>query len=186
MLGLNDLRFEVRFHCARSLAAIVRKSPSVRVEAAHVLNVIRREVAAGKGVWESRRLLDHIDSDAETPLVDESIRKRASHSLAVDGDAETPLVDEWIRNRASHSLAHVFTLLSFVLSPVPLQVAFLDHGAVQCGFCTPGMLLTAKALLDKNPHPTEDEIRHALRRVICRCTGYVPIVRAVQAVANGQ
>lgn len=71
-------------------------------------------------------------------------------------------------------------------NPHPLQVAFLDHGAVQCGFCTPAMILTAKALLDKNPHPTEDEIRHALRRVICRCTGYVPIVQAVQAVANGQ
>lgn len=67
-------------------------------------------------------------------------------------------------------------------NPHPLQVAFLDHGAVQCGFCTPAMLLTAKALLDRNPNPSEDEIRKAIKRVLCRCTGYVPIVKAIQAV----
>ncbi|HBN08804.1 MAG TPA: (2Fe-2S)-binding protein [Cyanobacteria bacterium UBA8530] len=69
--------------------------------------------------------------------------------------------------------------------PHPLQVAFLEYGAVQCGFCTPAMLLTAKALLDRNPHPTEEEIRQALKRVLCRCTGYVPIIKAIQAVAEG-
>ena len=61
----------------------------------------------------------------------------------------------------------------------PLQQAFIDHGTVQCGFCIPGTLLTAKALLDENPHPTEAEVRHYLNGNICRCTGYSKIVTAV-------
>jgi aerobic-type carbon monoxide dehydrogenase small subunit (CoxS/CutS family) len=67
----------------------------------------------------------------------------------------------------------------------PLQQAFLDQGGVQCGFCTPGMLISAKALLDRNPSPDEDEIRLALSGNLCRCTGYSGIVRAVQAAAQG-
>jgi carbon-monoxide dehydrogenase small subunit len=66
----------------------------------------------------------------------------------------------------------------------PLQQAFMDHGAVQCGFCTPGMILTAKALLDENPKPTEAEVRAALAGNICRCTGYVKIVQAILAVSE--
>ena len=65
-----------------------------------------------------------------------------------------------------------------------LQRAFIDHGAVQCGFCTPGMLLSAKALLDQNPNPTRDEIRVAISGNACRCTGYSKIVDAVEAVAK--
>jgi carbon-monoxide dehydrogenase small subunit len=66
----------------------------------------------------------------------------------------------------------------------PLQRAFLDQGGVQCGFCTPGMLISAKALLDENPQPSEDEIRLALSGNLCRCTGYSGIVRAVQTAAG--
>jgi len=66
----------------------------------------------------------------------------------------------------------------------PLQKAFLDHGAVQCGFCTPGMILTAKALLDRKPHPTEAEVRDAMAGNYCRCTGYKKPVEAVLAVAE--
>ncbi|RPJ46063.1 MAG: (2Fe-2S)-binding protein [Candidatus Latescibacterota bacterium] len=66
----------------------------------------------------------------------------------------------------------------------PLQEAFLDEGAVQCGFCTPGMLLAAKALLDRNPSPTEAEIRKALAGTLCRCTGYENPVRAVRRAAE--
>jgi carbon-monoxide dehydrogenase small subunit len=62
----------------------------------------------------------------------------------------------------------------------PLQQAFLEEGAVQCGFCTPGMLVSAKALLDENTNPSEEEIRQYLRGNLCRCTGYTSIVRAVQ------
>jgi aerobic-type carbon monoxide dehydrogenase small subunit (CoxS/CutS family) len=66
----------------------------------------------------------------------------------------------------------------------PLQRQFLEQGGVQCGFCTPGMLMSAKALLDRNPDPTEEEIRIALSGNLCRCTGYQGIVRAVQAAAR--
>ena len=61
----------------------------------------------------------------------------------------------------------------------PLQEAFIEHFAVQCGYCTPGMILKAKALLDENPDPTEDEIREGLSGNLCRCTGYVKIVEAI-------
>lgn len=62
----------------------------------------------------------------------------------------------------------------------PLQDAFADLGAAQCGYCTPGILLTAKALLDQNPHPTRDQIREALSGNLCRCTGYLQIFEAVE------
>lgn len=65
-----------------------------------------------------------------------------------------------------------------------IQEAFLDKAAVQCGYCTPGMILSAKALLDRKPHPTETEIREAIAGNLCRCTGYVNIVRAIQAAAD--
>ena len=63
----------------------------------------------------------------------------------------------------------------------PLQQAFIDHFAAQCGYCTPGMILAAKALLDRNPDPTEEEVREGLSGNLCRCTGYVQIVEAVLA-----
>ncbi|MDO9577287.1 MAG: (2Fe-2S)-binding protein [Candidatus Cloacimonadales bacterium] len=65
-----------------------------------------------------------------------------------------------------------------------LQQAFVENGAIQCGFCTPGMLMSAKALLTKNPHPTSAEIKDALEGNLCRCTGYVPIINSVLAVAK--
>jgi aerobic-type carbon monoxide dehydrogenase small subunit (CoxS/CutS family) len=67
----------------------------------------------------------------------------------------------------------------------PLQAAFLEHGGVQCGFCTPGMLVSATALLAENASPDEDEVRIALSGNLCRCTGYDGIVKAVLGVANG-
>ncbi len=66
----------------------------------------------------------------------------------------------------------------------PLQQAFMEHGAIQCGFCTPGMVLSAKALLDENPKPTEMEVRQAIAGNLCRCTGYQKIVEAILAVSN--
>jgi carbon-monoxide dehydrogenase small subunit len=66
----------------------------------------------------------------------------------------------------------------------PLQQAFIDHGAVQCGFCTPGMILSAKALLDENPAPDEAQVRAGLAGNLCRCTGYNQIVEAVLAAAE--
>jgi len=66
----------------------------------------------------------------------------------------------------------------------PLQKKFIEHAALQCGICTPGFLVSAKALLDRNPDPTEEEIRYALAGNLCRCTGYDKIVRAVDAAAK--
>lgn len=68
--------------------------------------------------------------------------------------------------------------------PHPIQQAYLDEGAVQCGYCTPGFIMSTKALLDENPAPTEAEIREYLNGNLCRCTGYVNIVKAVQRAAE--
>jgi len=68
----------------------------------------------------------------------------------------------------------------------PLQKAFLDHGAYQCGFCTPGMLMSTKALLDENSKPTTEQIKEGIDGNICRCTGYNSIIRAVTAVVKGE
>ena len=70
--------------------------------------------------------------------------------------------------------------------PHPLQKAFVEKGAIQCGFCTPGMILTAKAFLDENPHPSEGEVKRAISGNLCRCTGYVKIVEAILSVAEKQ
>jgi AAA family ATP:ADP antiporter len=100
LLGLEDLRFEVRFQCGRSLAAILEKNPKLRIDKERVFDVVRREVAVGRPVWESHRLLDTIDADSRS------------------------FVDEFLKDRAGQSLAHAFTLLSLVLPTAPLQIAY--------------------------------------------------------------
>lgn len=66
----------------------------------------------------------------------------------------------------------------------PLQEAFIEHGGFQCGFCTPGMILAAKALLDENPNPSEEELKHFMHGNICRCTGYKKIIESIMAAAQ--
>jgi aerobic carbon-monoxide dehydrogenase small subunit len=68
--------------------------------------------------------------------------------------------------------------------PHPLQKAFVEKGAIQCGFCTPGMILTAKTFLDEHPHPSEGEVKRAISGNLCRCTGYVKIVEAILSVSD--
>jgi ATP:ADP antiporter, AAA family len=99
ILGLSDIRFEVRFQCGRSLAAIVAKQPDLRIDADRVFEVVQKEVAVGRPVWEGRNLLDRLD------------------------EGESTFVDDFIKSRASQSLAHVFTVLSLVLPAEPLQIA---------------------------------------------------------------
>ncbi|HKT81292.1 MAG TPA: hypothetical protein VJP86_13790, partial [Vicinamibacterales bacterium] len=101
LLGLDDLRFEVRLQCGRSLAAIVDRNPMVHVDKARVFEVVEREVAVGRPVWESRQLLDRLD----------------------DPDQRS-FVDEFLEDRANQSLAHVFTLLTTVLPSEALRTAF--------------------------------------------------------------
>ncbi len=69
--------------------------------------------------------------------------------------------------------------------PHALQEAFADTGAIQCGYCTPGMIIAAKALLDQNPHPTQEEIREGISGNLCRCTGYGQIIEAIERVSEG-
>jgi hypothetical protein len=101
MLGLDDQRFEVRFQCARSLVAIVEKNPRIRVDRDRIFEVVRRETAVGRPVWEGQRLLSLLEDQHEHVFV-----------------------DEFVKDRASRSLAHVFTLLSLALPPEPLRIAF--------------------------------------------------------------
>jgi len=101
MFGLEDPRFDVRFQSARSLASIVEKNAWVHVDSPQIFAIVLTELAVGRGVWESRRLLDGVDA----------------------GDSQSP-IDQFVRNRAGESLAHVFTLLSLVLPREPLLMAF--------------------------------------------------------------
>jgi len=101
ILGLGDQRFEVRFQCARSLVAIVEKNPRVHIDRDLIFEVVRRETAVGRPVWEGQRLLSLLEDQHEHVFV-----------------------DEFVKDRASRSLAHVFTLLSLALPPEPLRIAF--------------------------------------------------------------
>jgi len=89
--------------------------------------------------------------------------------LAVEADRKSVLTIEGLRKEGQG---------------VALQRVFVEHGAIQCGFCTPGMILSAKALLDQNPHPTDEQIKEALAGNLCRCTGYAKIREAVRSVAR--
>lgn len=84
--------------------------------------------------------------------------------------------------------AEIMTIegMSRVGSLHPLQKAFIEEGAVQCGFCTPGMIMVAKDFLDKNPSPSEEDFKSAISGNLCRCTGYVKIVNAIKKVAKGE
>jgi len=99
-------------------------------------------------------------------------------TIIIDGEA----VRSCILLAASVNKKTLLTIegLGGVKNVHPLQQAFVDAGAVQCGYCTPGMIMSAKALLDKNPNPTEAEIKEALAGNLCRCTGYLKIIQAVQ------
>jgi aerobic carbon-monoxide dehydrogenase small subunit len=85
-----------------------------------------------------------------------------------------------------HSITTIEGVMSKEGALDRIQEAFVDHGAVQCGFCTPGMIMSAKALLDENPNPTEDEIKEAIAGNLCRCTGYVKIIDAIRSVGEGR
>lgn len=104
-------------------------------------------------------------------LVDDKLT-RSCRTMALDVAGHTVTTIEGIRRPDGR--------------PNDLQVAFLEHGAVQCGFCTPGMIIAGEALLRRNPTPTREQIRKAINGNICRCTGYQQIVDAIEAVAQAR
>ena len=129
-----------------------------------LLNLIREEMGLtgakyGCGIGECGACTVHLDGE---PVL-------GCMTLAVDCDGRSV---ETIESLSDGTELH------------PIQQAYLDEGAVQCGFCTPGFIMTTKALLEENPEPSETEIREYLKGNLCRCTGYVNIVRAVQKAAQ--
>jgi len=128
-----------------------------------LLSVLRGEL----GLTGSKEGCDDSECGACMVLIDgQTVNSCSFLALQADGRAVTT-----VEGLASSSELH------------PLQRAFLEHGGVQCGFCTPGMLISATALLTAHPDPTEDEIRAGLSGNLCRCTGYVGIVAAVRSAA---
>ena len=128
-----------------------------------LLSVLRGEL----GLTGTKEGCDDSECGACMVLIDgQPVNSCSFLALQADGRAVTT-----VEGLASGSELH------------PLQRAFLEHGGVQCGFCTPGMLISATALLTANPDPTEDEIRAGLSGNLCRCTGYVGIVAAVRSAA---
>jgi carbon-monoxide dehydrogenase small subunit len=102
--------------------------------------------------------------------------------VIIDGKAENSCMK--FAKKLGGAKIETIENLSSPIKLHPIQEAFIEVGAVQCGYCTPGMVMSSKALLDSNPNPTEDEIRVAIDDNICRCTGYVKIVDAIKLAAE--
>ena len=148
---------------------IVNKIPyEIRVDVhALLIEVLRDELGFGfKGVHESCGSGDCgactvlLDGEPVLSCVTLAVTARDREITTIEGLAESGTLD-------------------------PLQKAFVDHGALQCGYCTPGMILSSKALLNENPDPTEMDVKKALAGNLCRCTGYNKIIQAVRSVAKG-
>jgi aerobic-type carbon monoxide dehydrogenase small subunit (CoxS/CutS family) len=131
-----------------------------------LVEVLRDEL----GLTGTKRGCDTASCGACTVLIDGLAVKSCSVLAVQAEDAEITTVEGLA---AGHQLT-------------PLQRSFLDHGAYQCGFCTPGMLISATALLQEKPNPTRREIQEGIHGNLCRCTGYNSIIRAIAAVAQGK
>jgi len=129
-----------------------------------LLHVIRDKF----GLTGTKRGCDHGDCGACTVLLD-GLPVNSCLVLAVEANGRDVVTIEGL---AQDGKLH------------PLQEAFIEQGAIGCGFCTPGMIMSAKALLDEIPHPTEGQVREAIAGNLCRCTGYVKIVKAILAAAS--
>jgi len=138
---------------------------TIEVEAAELLVDTLRERL---GLTGTKKACGTGDCGACTVIIDgEAVRSCIFLAASVNG--KTVLTIEGLGNAVN---VH------------PIQQAFVDVGAVQCGYCTPGMIMAAKALLDKNPDPTVDDIKEALSGNLCRCTGYTKIIEAVRTAAG--
>lgn len=131
-----------------------------------LLDVLRREL----GLTGTKKGCDHGDCGACTVLIDgKAVNSCLVLAVAAEGK-EIITIEGLAKDGDLH----------------PLQKAFVEYGAIQCGYCSPGMILSAKALLDENPHPAEEDVRKNIAGNLCRCTGYVKIVEAITAVAEGK
>jgi carbon-monoxide dehydrogenase small subunit len=129
-----------------------------------LLEVLRNDL----GLTGAKRGCDEGDCGACTVIIDGKT-KLSCLTLAIEAEGREI---ETIEGLAKGGELH------------PIQEAFVEHGAIQCGFCTPGMIMTVKALLEENANPSEEEIRKGISGNLCRCTGYVKIVEAIQEVAG--
>ena len=150
----------------------------------HRLSVTVNGVAHEQDVPSHRTLFQLLREDLELAGTKDACRQGVcgSCTVLVDGVAMRSCLALAVRCEGKH----VTTVEGLAAGDAigPLQQAFVDEGAVQCGYCTPGMLIMATALLEANPDPSADEVRAALIGNLCRCTGYAPIVRAVLAAAK--
>lgn len=153
-----------------------------RMEIVFVLN--GKEITAS--IREDERLLDLLRDELHLTGTKEGcgVGECGACTVIVDGEA----VDSCLVLAASVQGCEVTTIEGLPKDGIlhPLQQSVLDHHALQCGFCTPGFIMSAKALLDKNPHPTREEIKEAISGNLCRCTGYEQLIEAVEDVANGK
>lgn len=139
-------------------------------------------VRVQRDVEDNQRLIDFLREDMRLTGTKEgcSVGECGACTVILDGKA----VCSCLLLAAQCDGAEVFTVESLRHDKVGqrLQTAFVRHGGVQCGFCTPGVLMSAKALLDKNPTPSDAQINEALEGNLCRCTGYVSIIKSIKAV----
>jgi aerobic carbon-monoxide dehydrogenase small subunit len=133
----------------------------------------------------NRLLVDWLREDAQLPGTKLGCESGACGvcTILVDGVSRKSCL-MLAAQAADHDLETIEGLSASAQELHPLQRRFVEHGALQCGFCTPGMIMAARALLQKNPSPTPSQIRAGLAGNLCRCTGYVAIVRAITAAAE--
>lgn len=131
-----------------------------------LLNVLREQeeltgTKYGCGIGECGACMVHIDGQPILSCLELAVSVEGKEVVTIEGLANKQNLD-------------------------PLQAAFLDNGAVQCGYCTPGMIMTGRALLNENPNPSEEEVRDYMRGILCRCTGYAGITQAIMSVDGEQ
>lgn len=139
-------------------------------------------IRIARDVEDNLRLIDFLREDLQLTGTKEgcSVGECGACTVIMDGKS----VCSYLLLAAQCNGAEVTTVEALHHDPVgkKLQNAFVRHGGVQCGFCTPGVLMSTKALLDENPSPSDDELKEALEGNLCRCTGYQPIITSIKAV----
>lgn len=149
------------------------------------IELIVNGIRVSRDVEDNQRLIDFLRDDLQLTGTKEgcSVGECGACTIVVDGKS----VCSCLLLAAQCDGAEIETVEGLYRDPVGkrLQNAFVRHGGVQCGFCTPGVLMSTKALLDVNPSPDDDELKEALEGNLCRCTGYQPIITSIKAVLKG-